>query len=45
MADRGLGITDSMPAGVGHNIPPFLNGAGQLSLNAENDTGKIAALS
>ena len=44
MADRGFDIADDMPAGVGLNIPPFLNGASQLSLTAENDTRNIAAL-
>ena len=44
MADRGFDIADDMPAGVGLNIPPFLNGASQLSLNAENETRKVAAL-
>jgi hypothetical protein len=33
-----------MPAGVRLNIPPFLNGATQLSLDAEHETRKIAAL-
>ena len=33
-----------MPAVVGLNIPPFLIGASQLSLSAENETRKIAAL-
>ena len=32
-----------MPAGVGLNIPPFLNGAPQLSLSDETETRKIAA--
>ena len=44
MTDRGFDIADDMPAGVGLNIPPFLNGASQLSLNAENETRKVAAL-
>ena len=46
MADRGFDIADDMPVGVGLNIPPFLNGASQLSLGlgAESDTRKIAAL-
>ena len=44
IADRDFDIADDMPAGVGLNIPPFLNGASQLSLNAENETQKIAAL-
>lgn len=44
MAGRGFDIADDMPAGVGLNVPPFLNGASQLSLGAESDTRKIAAL-
>ena len=44
MADRGFDIADDMPVGVGLNITPFLNGASQLSLGAEGDTRKIAAL-
>ena len=44
MADKGFDIADDMPAGVGLNIPTFLNGASQLSLNAENETRKVAAL-
>ena len=41
MADRGFDVADDMPAGVGLNIPPFLNGASQLSVGAENGTRKI----
>ena len=44
MADRGFDIADDVPAGVGLNIPTFLNGASQLSLNAENEKRKVAAL-
>ena len=44
MADRGFDIENDMPAGVGLNIPPFLNGAPQLSLSDETETRKIAAL-
>ena len=44
MASRGSDIADCMPSGVGLNIQPFLNGAAQLSLTAENETQKIASL-
>jgi hypothetical protein len=33
-----------MPSGVGLNIPPFLNGADQLSVTDESRTRKIAAV-
>ena len=33
MADRGFDIEDDMPDGVTLNIPPFLNGAPQLSVS------------
>ena len=39
----GFDIAHDMPAHVGLNIPPFVNGASQLSLNMENGT-RIAAL-
>ena len=45
MADRGFNIENDMPAGVGLNIPPFFNGAPQLSLSDEIETQKLAALS
>ena len=35
MADRGFDIENEMPPGVGLNIPPFLDGAPQLSLQDE----------
>ena len=38
MADRGFDIADDMPAGVGLNILPFLNGSTQISLGAEHET-------
>ena len=44
MADRGFNIEDDMPDGVTLNIPPFLNGAPQLSVSDENETRKIAAV-
>ena len=44
MADRGFDIEDDMPSGVGLNIPPFLNGANQLSVTDEINTRKIAAV-
>lgn len=44
MADRGFDIEEDMPHGVGLHIPPFLNGASQLSLSDENETRKIAAV-
>ncbi len=44
MADRGFDIEDDMPSGVGLNIPPFLNGADQLSVTDESRTRKIAAV-
>ena len=44
MADRGFDIKEDMPAGVGLNIPPFMNGANQLSVNDEDKTRRIAAV-
>ena len=44
MADRGFDIEDDMPDGVTLNIPPFLNGAPQLSVSDENETRRIAAV-
>ena len=44
MADRGFNIENDIPASVGLNIPPFLNGAPQLSLSDENETRKIFVL-
>ncbi len=40
MADVGFDIEDDMPIGVGLNIPPFLNGANQLSVTDESKTRK-----
>ena len=44
MADRGFDIADDLPENVSSNIPPFLNGKAQLSLEDENETRKIAAV-
>ena len=44
MADRGFDIADDLPENVSLNIPPFLNGKAQLSLEDENETRKIAAV-
>ena len=44
MADRGFDIENEMPLGVGLNIPPFLDGAPQLSPQDEVKTRKIASL-
>ena len=44
MADRVVDIENDMRAGVALNIPPFVNGASQLSLSAETKTRKIASL-
>ena len=44
MADRGFDIEDDMPNGVTLKIPPLLNGALQLSVSNESETGKIAAV-
>ena len=44
MADRGFDIEADMPTGVELNIPPFLNGASQLSVGQEQKTREIAAV-
>ena len=44
MADRGFDIESELPAGVSLNIPPFLNGKDQLSLEEETSTRKIASV-
>ena len=44
MADRGFEIEDDLPDNVSLNIPPFLNGKPQLSLQEENETRKIASV-
>ena len=44
MADSRIDIEDDMPDGVTLNIPPFLNGAPQLSVSDESETRKIAAV-
>ena len=43
MADRGFDIEDDLPTGVTLNIPPFLNGHDQLTLEEEVLTRKIAS--
>ena len=44
MTDRGFEIEDDLPDNVSLNIPPFLNGKPQLSLQEENETRKIASV-
>ena len=44
MADRGFDIEGDMTDGVKLNIPPFINGAPQLSVSDENETRRIAAV-
>ena len=44
MADRGFDIEDDLPANTTLNIPPFLNGKDQLSLEEEVRTRKIASV-
>ena len=44
MADRGFDIEGDLPAGVTLNIPPFLNGKSQLSLEEESSTRKVASV-
>ena len=44
MADRGFDIGDDLPTGVTLNIPPFLDGKPQLSVEEENLTRKIASV-
>ena len=43
MADRGFDIADDLPSGVTLNIPAFLNGNDQLTLEEETSTRKIAS--
>ena len=38
MADRDFTLKDDLPEIIAINIPPFLNGESQLSLNNENET-------
>lgn len=44
MADRGFELDDDLPEGVLLNIPPFLNGKSQLSLEEENEARRIASV-
>ena len=44
MADRGFDIQDDPPNNVTLNIPPFLDGKDQLSLDEELTTRKIASV-
>ena len=44
MADRGFYIEEDLPPNVIRNIPPFLNGKNQLSLEEEVATRKIASV-
>jgi hypothetical protein len=44
MADRGFDIESDLPSGVTLNIPPFLDGKDQLSLEEELTTRKIASI-
>jgi hypothetical protein len=44
MADRGFDIESDLPSGVTQNIPPFLDGKDQLSLEEEIITRKIASV-
>lgn len=44
MADRGFDIENDLPPGVTLNIPPFLKGKDQLSIEEETSTRKIASV-
>ena len=44
MADRGFDIQGDLPEGVSLNIPPFLEGKNQLSLQKEIETRRIASV-
>ena len=44
MADKGFDIADNLPEGVGLNIPPFLRGKDNLSIEEEKETRKIASV-
>jgi hypothetical protein len=44
MADKGFDITADLPPGVMLNIPAFLNGDDQLTLEKESTTRKIASV-
>ena len=44
MADRGFDISEDLPEGVTLNIPPFMNGKDQLSVEEETETRRIASV-
>ena len=44
MADRGFDIGDDLPTDVTLNIPPFLDGKPQLSVEEESVPRKIASV-
>ena len=44
MADKGFTIQDLLPLGVSLNVPPFLGGKGQISLEEVVATQTIASL-
>ena len=44
MVDRGFDIESDLPSGVTLNIPPFLNGRPQLSLEEKTSTRKVASV-
>ncbi|XP_057290827.1 uncharacterized protein LOC130613510 [Hydractinia symbiolongicarpus] len=44
MADRGFELDDDLPEGIPLNIPLFLNGKSQVSLEEENETRRIASV-
>ena len=44
MADRGFELDDDLPEGVSLNIPPFMRGKSQLSMQEETETRRIASV-
>nr|XP_047124127.1 uncharacterized protein LOC105845508 [Hydra vulgaris] len=44
MADRGFDIVNDLPKGISLNIPPFLEGDFQLTLEKELETRRIASV-
>ena len=44
MADRGFDFSDDLPEGVTLNIPAFMNGKDQLSVEEETETRRIASV-
>ena len=44
IADRGFELDDDLPEEISLNIPPFLNGTPQLSLEEENKTRQMASV-